>query len=242
MIFRDIINRIVTEGAQGALTPSELLSHEIRIFRQSQTFRRMLDGVNYYEGRHDILNKKREIIGEDGKLHPVENLPNARQIDNQYKKMVKQKTNYLVGKPFSVQCENEAYAEILAQFFNKSFFRQLKNLTKDALNCGIGWLYLHYTEDGDLTFKRFAPYEIIPGWSDADHTQLEYIIRVYEVEAYDGKKESKITKVEYYTLTGIDYFEYHSGQLIPSIPCHQSYFELGGTAYNWERIPFIPFR
>lgn len=242
MIFDKFINRIVKDGVQNGLTPSELLSHEIRVFRQSRTFRRMVDGVNYYEGRHDILRKKREVIGEDGKLHPVENLPNARQIDNQYRKMVKQKTNYLVGKPFSVQCENEVYAGILTQYFNKKFFRQLKNLTKDALNCGVGWLYLHYTENGEFRFKRFAPYEIIPGWSDSDHTQLEYVIRVYEVEAYDGKEDSRVTLVEHYTLDGISYFEYHSGQLVPCEPYHRSYFDLDGIAYNWERLPFVPFR
>ncbi|WP_338547830.1 phage portal protein [Emergencia sp. JLR.KK010] len=242
MIFRDIINRIVTEGAGSNVTTSAFLAHEIRIFRQSKKFKMMLDGVNYYEGLHDILNKKRTAVGVGGKLEIIENLPNAKQIDNQYKKMVKQKTNYLVGKPFSVQCENDSYVDLLMQFFNKQFFKQLKSVTKDALNCGIGWIYLHYTESGELCLKRFRPFEIIPGWSDVDHTQLEYVIRVYEVNAFDGRKEEKITKVEYYTRNGIDYFEYHSGQMVSCAPYHENYFAIEDETYNWEKIPFIPFR
>lgn len=242
MILKDIINRIVTEGAKDNVTTSAFLSHEIRLFRQSKKFKTMLDGINYYAGLHDILNKKRTAVGEGGKTTVIENLPNAKQIDNQYKKMVKQKTNYLVGKPFSIQCENDVYTALLTQFFNKQFFRQLKNVTKDALNCGVGWLYLHYTISGELRLKRFRPFEIIPGWTDADHTQLEYVIRVYEVEAFDGRKEEKITKVEHYTKNGIDYFEYRSDQLVACAPYHESYFAIGNETYNWEKLPFIPFR
>ena len=128
------------------------------------------------------------------------------------------------------------------QIFNKRFFRQLKNVTKDALNCGVGWIYLHYTESGKLCLKRLRPFEIIPGWSDVDHTQLEYVIRVYEVESFDGRKDEKITKVEYYTRNGIDYFEYQSGQMIACAPYHESYFAIENETYNWAKLPFVPFR
>ena len=104
MIFTNtsFINRIVSDAASKAISTPELISHEILNFRTSKKFRQMLDGVRYYEGNHDILQKRRTIIGESGKKEAVDNLPNSRQIDNQYRKMVKQKTNYLVGKPLSV--------------------------------------------------------------------------------------------------------------------------------------------
>ena len=55
----------------------------------------MLTGERYYRGIHDILFRKREIIGEGGKLQEVDNLPNNKRIDNQYEKLVDQKINYL---------------------------------------------------------------------------------------------------------------------------------------------------
>ena len=242
MILKNIINRIVAEGADRRQSPPAFLSHEIYRFKSSRTFKDMLTGVSYYEGRQDILHKIRKAIGDDGEPTVIHNLPNAKLIDNQYRKMVKQKTNYLVGKPFSWQCGNELYADQLANFFDKRFFRLLKNITKDSLNCGIGWLYVYYDEQGEFQFKRFRPYEIIPGWSDIDHTQLEYIIRFYEVDFFDGREDKRITKVEYYTLSGVDYYEYWNGQVVPCAPYHQDYFHFDEKGYNWEQLPFIPFK
>ena len=44
-------------------------------------------------------------------------------MDNQYALMVDQKTNYLVGKPFTLNCENKGYADLLSKVFNKRFQR-----------------------------------------------------------------------------------------------------------------------
>ena len=79
------------------------------------------------------------MIGEDGKLQVVENLPNNRLIDNQYAKMVNQKANYLLGQPFAIEGNNEQYVELLKQIFNKKFMKTLKNTGKAALN-HMKWL------------------------------------------------------------------------------------------------------
>ena len=100
----------------------------------------MLEGERYYEGNHDILQRNRTVIGQDGKLQIVDNLPNNRIVDNQYKKMVDQKNNYLLGQPISFQTENEAYSEILKEFFNKKFQRLMKNIGEESLNNGTGVL------------------------------------------------------------------------------------------------------
>lgn len=39
-----------------------------------------IKGQLYYGNEHDILSRKRTMIGEDGKLQIVENLPNNRLI------------------------------------------------------------------------------------------------------------------------------------------------------------------
>jgi hypothetical protein len=63
---------------------------------------KQLDGERYYEGHHDILTRKREAIGENGELTEVNNLPNNKIVDNRYKGLVKQKANYLLGKPLTI--------------------------------------------------------------------------------------------------------------------------------------------
>lgn len=230
------------------ITDQEFILKEIKLFKSSQKRIDMFNGERYYSGKHDILSRKRTVIGEGGNIIEVENLPNNRIVDNQYKKMVDQKNNYLLGQPFSIQCENKAYNDALKQVFNKKFKRLLKSVGEDSLNCGLGWMFIHYNENGELCFKRFKPFEIIPGWKDAEHTVLEYAIRLYDVLVYEKKREKVIHKCEVYDETGISFFDLsENGGLIPCEPYFQNYFtitDVNGkeTGYNWTKIPLIPFK
>lgn len=230
------------------ITDEQYIVNEINHFKVSQRRKEMIDGEKYYAGKHDILSKKRTVIGENGDLEEVKNLPNNRIVDNQYKKMVDQKNNYLLGQPISVQCENEQYAKLLKQVFNKKFQRLIKAVGEDSLNCGIGWLFIYYNEHGEITFKRLKPFEVIPGWKDAEHTILDYAIRIYEVIVYEGKQEKVVQKVEVYDDKGITFFELtDGGSLKPVEPFVQNYFTItdeDGTemGYNWTKIPLIPFK
>ncbi len=237
----DRANRAIREGAR-RISDRALISHEIFRQKSSKEWRWMIKGDDYYLGRQDILNKRRTAIGRDGKLIELDNLPNNRQIDNVYRRMVKQKVNYLLGKPISVTSDDAVYQDALTELFDKAFFRQLKNVGRDALNCGIAWLYPYYDETGAFRFKKFRPFEIIPEWKDVDHTELDRVIRFYEVLNFDGERDTKITKAELYTKGGIDFFEYHNGMLLPCAPWHQDYFMVEGGGYNWDRLPFVPFR
>lgn len=239
--MQDRAIRILQETKQ--LTDINFIEHEIIRVKRSKEWKWMITGDDYYLGRHEVLKKQRTMISEDGKLVPVENLPNARLVDNVYKRMVKQKTNYLLGKPFSIDSENEVYRDALTFYFDKAFMRKLKIVGKDSLNCGIGWLYPYYNEKGEFAFKRFRPYEIIPEWKDVDHTELDSVIRFYDVVWYDGQTDHIVTKVEYYTLQGIDFFEMvDNGRLAACEPYHQNYIDIDGKGYNWDRLPFVAFK
>ena len=240
--MQDRFIRLIREGAAQAVTNERFIAHEIVRTKTSKEWKWMITGDDYFLGRQDIFKKQRMAIGKDGKLEAIQNLPNARLVDNVYRRMVKQKTNYLFGKPFSLNCESDQYREELTYFFDKSFMQKMKGIGKDALNCGIAWLYVYYNERGELAFKRFRPFEVIPEWKDADHTELDSVIRFYDISAFDGRTEKKITKVEYYTLSGVDFYEYWNGGLVAAPPYHQDYMTIGGEAYNWDRLPLIPFK
>ena len=230
------------------ITDEQYIVEEIKQFKLSQRRKEMLDGEKYYAGKHDILSRKRTVIGEKGELEEVKNLPNNRIVDNQYKKMVDQKNNYLLGQPISIQCENEQYTKLLKQVFNRKFQRLMKAVGEDSLNCGIGWMFVCYNEHGEITFKRLKPFEIIPGWKDAEHTVLDYAIRIYEVIVYEGKKQKVVEKVEVYDDKGITFFEISDGgSLKPVEPFVQNYFTITDeegieTGYNWTKIPLIPWK
>ena len=131
------INRLILQGGRTGMTELQFYAAEIREWKNSLKRLDQIKGADYYEGRHDILNRKRTIIGADGKLQEVDNLPNNRLIDNQYALMVDQKTNYLVGKPFTLNCQDKGYTDALGKVFNKRFYRLLKYVCEDALNGGL---------------------------------------------------------------------------------------------------------
>lgn len=242
------INKIIAEGAKTRLSDKEFLEKEIAKWKKSPKRKAMIAGEKYYLGEHDILQRKRTVIGKDGQLQEVHNLPNNKVVDNQYAKMVDQKVNYLLGQPLTFDTDNVNYQKALKKIFNKKFQRLLKSLGEDSLNGGIAWLYPYYNEAGELVFKKFEPYEILPFWQDSAHTILEAAVRLYEVEAYEGEKEVIIEKVEVYTADGIDRFELRNGSLISDIDnpssTHMVVVDAEGneTGMNWSKCPIIPFK
>lgn len=241
--WKEKFGKLVNISVSDKLTDEQFIVKEIRRFKASKRRTDMMNGERYFEGKHDILSRQRTVIGKNGDLEIVKNLPNNRIVDNQYKKMVVQKTNYLLGQPFTIQCKNEQYTKLLKQFLNKKFMRILKAVGEDSLNCGIGWLFPMYDEYGQFTFKRFSPLEIIPLWKDAEHSVLESFIRIYQVVAYKGNQEKIIEKVEVYDESGVSYFELtDGGKLIPDGDEHVPYFSIEDQGFNWTRIPLIPFK
>lgn len=246
------ISNAVLFGFKQNMSNKEFLEQSIMRWKGSPERIMQIKGQLYYENEHDILSRKRTMIGEDGKLQVVENLPNNRIIDNQYGKMVNQKANYLLGQPFAVDGKNQQYIEQLQKVFNKRFMKTLKNVGKAALNCGIAWLYPYYDEEGKFAFRMFPGYEVLPFWADSEHTILEGAIRLYLVTGYSGNIPVIIEKVEVYDLQGVHRYILDGATLIPDITeeqkgadsFHLTMTDVKGKAqgFNWSRIPLIPIK
>lgn len=78
------------------MTELEFFAAELTHWEGSPQRAEMIDGDRYYNGAHDILKRKRTVIGKDGKAVEVKHLPNNKIVDNQYAKHVDQKKNYLL--------------------------------------------------------------------------------------------------------------------------------------------------
>lgn len=245
----DRINRLIIQGGRTGMTELQFFAAEIKEWKDSPRRKDQLRGDLYYEGQHDILKRQRTIIGEDGKLQVVNNLPNNRLIDNQYALMVDQKTNYLVGKPFTLNCQDKSYTDALSKIFNKRFYRFLKYVCEDALNGGLCWVYPYYTDAGELAFKHFPSYDILPFWADDDHTILDCAVRYYTQEVWNGYTKEKVEKVEIFKTDGIYRYIYQNDMLIADVEAgeHENYFMVEEEGqepkgFNWTRIPLIPFK
>lgn len=245
------LSGLIVQGATQRMTDKQFLEKEINRWKHSPERMMQIKGFHYYEGDHDIMFKTRQMIGEDGQLQDVGNIPNNKVIDNQYAKLVNQKANYLLGKPFVITSENDLYVDALKGIFNKKFMRTLKNAGKSALNGGIAWLFLHPDENGGLTFHCFPAFQILPFWSDSEHTELEFAIRLYEVQGYKGNEPYIIEKVEIYDVDGIHRYTLEGGCLRPdcdeegqNTTSYITHVDSDGheIALNWEKIPLIAIK
>lgn len=227
-------NEIIKGNAPLSLI--EILEMEIREFLQSKRRREALEGERYYRGEHDILQTERTMIDGNGNTRVISNLPNYREVDNQYAKLVDQKINYLLSKPFEVASDNNAYVEV----FNKAFRRKLQLIGKDMLNASVGFLYV-YVDEGNVAFKRFKPSESLPIWEDDEHDELQLFLHVRDVQEFEGRSLKTKVFVDVYSNTGVDFYTFENEHLRPR-DVGQTYLVVDNKPYNWGKLPVIPFK
>ena len=219
------------------------LEKVLRKWLDSDIRNEQLLAEKYYDGHHDILEREKKMIGADGKLVTIENVANNKLIDNQYRKLVDQKTNYVLGKPLTIDAADDEYLKLLGTVFTKAVHRQLRVLAQYAVDGGISWLYPYYDKYGEFKLAVFPSYEICPIWKDKAHTSLACAMRYYSEEVIDANGGVELVyNVDLFTEQGITHFRYQGASLILKENSHTDYISLGDTGYNWHRLPIIPFK
>lgn len=261
---RNRINRLTDFGK-----PQEkFLNAIISEFHQSEQRKNMLIAQAYYNNKNEINDRIRTYIDREGSLREAKNLSNTKLAHPFMRKLTNQKVNYLLSKNFSVQVDDDDFAEILAsKYFNKKFLKMLKNVGRDSIVNGIAWVQVYYDHLGNLKFKRIPSEEVIAFWGDSDHTILEAVLRVYAITQYqvDGLKK-EIIKVEYHTVDGVWYYEKTDDGLKVDVDkgyevrghfiiSQEITNEEGNTLTDnegnlltedieatWNKVPFVPFK
>lgn len=241
----------------------EFIYANIQDFKDSENYKQMLKAQDYYKGIHDIKDKKRYYVDRKGVRREDTHLTNTKLVHPYFTKLVNQKANYLLSKEFSLQVQqddstSQKFVDACSDYFDKGFMRKLKTVCKQAIINGIAWVQVYYDEKGALSFKRIPSEEVIPFWHDAEHTQLDGLIRFYTIIEYKSKGDKEeITKVEYYTPEGVWYYEIRDGKLRTDLNTVTTEQPVKGhfTALEqdeqgnevqvervWDRIPFVAFK
>ena len=223
----------------------ERMQRDLAEWLVSPVRRGQLDGERYYDGNHDILDRKRTIIGKDGKIETVDNLPNNRIVDNRYKLLLKQKTNYLIGKPMTIASDDKQYADKLRDIFDKKFQRTLKNTVISAMKNGVSWLYPYYDSMGKLRFKLLPGYQVMPYWADDEHTEAKCAVRYYSETVYNGTEKKQVFKAEVYDKSGVSRYIVQNTSFVPDGEKNHFPYAVSGSdnkGYNWEKVPLIPVK
>lgn len=235
----DRINMILSDPGKATMTLAQIVSEEIREFKASEQYKIMLEAESYYRNRSDVQKKTNDVANRSNTRieHPI------------LKKLVDQKANYLLSKPWTVDTANGTYGDALNVVFDQTFRRKIKSLGKGAVKSGIAWIQ-PYFDNGKLAFMRIPSTELIPLWSDSERTKLDAFIRFYDQVIYVGIRRHVITHAEFWWSGGIRWFKTDAfagttaGDFYvdkehgdEASDWTEPHFVVNNKAYNWEQPP-----
>lgn len=230
------------------LNTNELIKIYIDEFNGSKERKLMIKGENYYKVDNDIINRK-IIRYEDERPIEDETKANNKLAHGFMHTLVDDKVNYLLLKPYTLTCEDSKYLGKVEDILGNRFQKRLSQLGNEASNKGIAWLHVFINEEGKFKVLKIPSEQIIPIWTDNDHEELQALIRYYEVEVYEGKEKKYITKIEYWTPEGVDYYVMEDGEVIldsemylDDEESYNGHFKINDKASSWGRVPFIYFK
>lgn len=236
----DRINLILSDPEKQTMTLAQFVSEEIREFKKSPKFHIMQEAESYYRNRSSVQKKTVDVANRS-------NTKIERPI---LKKLVDQKANYLLSKPWSVDTQSQEYGEALNDVFDQTFRRKIKSLGKGAVKSGIAWIQPYFEDDGKLAFMRIPSTELIPEWKDAEHTKMDAFIRFWDQIVYIGNRKHMVTHAEFWWSGGVRYFKTEPFVAGVASEFHidkdhgteendwtEPHFTVGDTAYNWTEPP-----
>lgn len=233
------------------LTREELIKIYLDDFNTSKERQLMVKGEKYYKVENDILNRKMYRYENE---QPVEDdtKTNNKLAHGFMHTLVDDKVNYLLVKPYSLECKEETYLKTVQDILGKRFQKKFIQLGTETSNKGIAWLHPYINAVGKLKTLKLSSEQCIPIWIDNDHEDLEAFIRYYDVEVYEGKERKYITKIEYHTVEGVTYYMLDgNGQVILDAEMYLDdeyeskiipHFIIGNESGSWGKVPFIPFK
>src|SRR5665648_10766 len=173
------------------------------------------------------------------------------------KNQVDEKISYLLSQDATLKCKDDAYTGHVKDALGRKFGYLLSGLGYEASNKGIAWLQPYIDKNGKFKMTIIPAEQCIPIWTDNEHTDLDFMIRSYVQEGFEGQKPVEITKVQYWGPEGVQYFEIYEddkkkkrlrpdidklfrlGYKDKDIPEWIPHYKKGDEGKSWGRVPFV---
>ena len=237
---------------------TEFIEAEIAEWENSEVRREMLRSLDYYKNNTPARDFKRKYINQDGLLEEDSRMHNARLNHPLMRKIVNQKTNFALSKPFSITTESnldssgqekrgedaevvkELITELNNNYFTNEFKRDLKYIGREAVIKGLCWVYVNYNEEGKLQLRSVPAEKVIPFWADEEKKTLDALIYYYTVHKYERSQKTnklekrEVLKILYFTPKGIFHYERNDDGVVVD-PDEPSFFEPHFKVINEEQ-------
>jgi SPP1 family phage portal protein len=213
------------------MSVSEIVGEEIRNFKGSDIYAYMVEAEQYYRNRSSV----------QGKTNDVEKRSNTKIEHPVLKKLIDQKINYTLSRPFSITSDNKPYSDALNSLFDDAVRQKIKRFGRGAPRQGIGWLIPYISAKGKLSFMVVPATSLIPFWLDDEHTEIEGFIYFRDATVYEGMTAKTVSKAELWDPSGVRYFEANAGGRYreDADKPQASHFAINGAGYNWVVPPIV---
>jgi len=154
-------------------------------------------GIDYYNGRHDILKHRIFYVDDKGILREDRFASNIRIPHQFLTEIVDQKAQYLFSNPIEVKVDDDTeFVERLEEYYDEDFQLMLQEMEEGASQKGFEYVYARTTEDDKLTFQVANSMGVFPVFDDDN--EVRRVVRYYErwVTKTSNTRPVLITKAE----------------------------------------------
>ena len=215
----------------------------------SKKKKRMGVGVRYYEGEHDILNRRLFYFNTDGELVEDKFRTNIKISHPFFTELVDQAAQYILSNTGGIFHSDQPELQVfLDEYFNdnEDFETELLECVTGSMTKGYDFMFAYMTAEGKTAFQFADSMGVVEVEAkNAEDKQRHIIYHYLEKEDKDGKR---IRKIQDWTADMVSYWqEIENGGIQPDeergsapIP-HIVKVDEKGDRYDGGSYGMIPF-
>ncbi|MDO5048250.1 MAG: phage portal protein, partial [Anaerococcus sp.] len=193
----------------------------------------MIKGDKYYKVENDILEYQNPNIKDYQ--------ANEKLSHGIFHQLVDEKVEYSFSNPASITSENQKIADRITELLGDDFQYELESLAYEASKKGVAWVRPYIDLDGQFRLFIAKSEQIIPGWKDSRHEDLDYLIRYYDTQVFRFGRFVNVVNVEVWFSDEVKYYRIDGGQLL-RIQNEEGHFWADGSPETWGIVPWIAFK
>lgn len=175
-------------------------------------------GVDYLEGRHDILKCRIYYKDKDGEWQFAKGTSDVKITHPFFNELVEQKAQYfLSGKDKFVKSDDPQLQDCLDEYFNDDFKDELLNLIVYSSAEGDSFLYGYKDEEGKTRFEFADGLGVIEVEAREASDGQDYVIYYFEDKFAEGNtsllKSQSVTRIQVWDKTQTYYYKMRNDKI-----------------------------
>lgn len=215
--------------------------------RSSALKRKMREGIEYYDFKHDILNTRLFYFDSNDKLQEEKYRANTKISHSFFTELVDQKVQYLLSNPVEIKTEQVGLQEILDEYINDDFQLMLQELVEGASQKAYEYVFWRIDKDNKINFTTADALKTIPIYDE--NLAIVQMIYYYDDTINKGGTDEQVLKAQLWTsemvyyLISVDNDEMTLDKSVEVNPAYHQMAkndkteELYGKGYG--QVPFI---